>query len=236
MATKEIWKEDCIVNELLKERNDIPRGSDAYKILTKKIKKRVNQLKNEKCAKEAEEINEYADKKQIEDLYRSFKSDNSSFKYKPKSGGCDHNIMKTYFKKHFTAEAVDSMPIELMEAPAFLSALQAISTDDIKVGPPNEAEIINVIKKLKEGKSTNDIPPTFIKNALSCNEFREELMKLYKTIWETLLIPKDWGHSKLITLWKGPAKGKASDPSAYRGLQVESTLCKILMMLIKDVV
>ena len=91
---------------------------------------------------------------------------------------------------------------------------------------------INVIKKLKEGKSTNDIPSTFIKNALSCNEFREELMKLYKTIWETLLIPKDWGHSKLITLWKGPAKGKASDPSAYRGLQVGSTLCKILMMLI----
>ena len=57
-------------------------------------------------------------------------------------------------------------------------------------------------------------------------------MKLYRTIWEILLIPKDWGHSKLITLWKGPAKGKASDPSAYRGLQVGSTLCKILMMLI----
>ena len=85
IATKEIWKEDCILNELLKERNDIPRGSDAYKILTKKIKKQVNQLRNEKCAKEAEEINEYADKKQIEDLYRSFKSDNSSFKYKPKA-------------------------------------------------------------------------------------------------------------------------------------------------------
>ena len=171
-------------------------------------------------------------KKLIADLYRSFKSDNSSFKYKPKSGGCDHNIMKTYFKKHFTAETVDETPIELMEAPAFLSALQAISTDDIKVGPLNEAEIINVIKKLKEGKSTNDIPSTFIKNALSCNEFREELMKLYKTTWETLLIPRIGDILNGFTLWKGPAKGKASDPSAYRGLQVGSTLCKILMMLI----
>ena len=231
--TKEIWKDDGVLNELLKQRDDIPRGSDEYKILTKKIKKRVNNLKNEKCAKEADELNEYANKKQIEDLYRSFKSDNSSFtKYKPKSGGCDQSVMKAYFKKHFTAETVDEVPIELIDAPAFLSSLQAISTEGIKVGPPNEAEINHVIKKLREGKSTNDIPSTFIKNALGCAEFKAELLKLYRTIWETLLIPKEWGHSKLITLWKGPAKGKASDPSTYRGLQIGSTLCKILMMLI----
>ena len=69
-----------------------------------------------------------------------------------------------------------------------------------------------MIKKLEDGKSSSDIPPTFIKNALGCSEFRAELLKLYGTIWETLLIPNEWGHSKLVTLWKGPAKGKASDP------------------------
>ena len=231
--TKELWKEDCLLNELLKQRNEISQGSDEYKILTKKIKKRVNQLKNEKFAKEVEKINEYANKKQIEDLYRSFKSDNSSFsKYKSKTGGCDQNALKTYFKRHFTAETVDTLPLELTDAPAFLSKLQAISTEGIKVGPPNESELNYVIKKLKDGKSSSDIPPTFIKNALGCSEFRAELLKLYGTIWETLLIPNEWGHSKLVTLWKGPAKGKASDPNAYRGLQIGSTLCKILMMLI----
>ena len=114
----------------MKQRNEISQGSDEYKILTKKIKKRVNQLKNEKFAKEVEKINEYANKKQIEDLYRSFKSDNSSFsKYKSKTGGCDQNALKTYFKRHFTAETVDTLPLELTDAPAFLSKLQAISTD-----------------------------------------------------------------------------------------------------------
>ena len=36
--------------------------------MTKEIKKRVNHLKNEKLAKEADEWNEYANKKQTEDL------------------------------------------------------------------------------------------------------------------------------------------------------------------------
>ena len=230
---KEIWKDDNILNELLKQRKDAPKDCDQYKILTKEIKKRVNHLKNEKLAKEADELNEYANKKQIEDLYRNFKSDNSSFnRYKPKSGRCDPALMKAYFKKHFTAETIDNEPIELIDAPTFLQLLQSISTEDIKVGPPDEREILYIIKKLKDGKSTNDIPSTFIKNAIGCADFKAELLKLYETIWETLRIPKDWGHSKLITLWKGPTKGKVSDPSTYRGLQVGSTLCKILMMLI----
>ena len=102
----------------------------------------------------------------------------------------------------------------------------------MKVGPPDENEICSVIKKLKDGKSTNDVPSSFLKSALGCLELKKELVRLYATIWETSLIPKDWGHSKLITLWKGPTKGKISDPSSYRGLQIGSTLCKIMMIII----
>ena len=120
----------------------------------------------------------------------------------------------------------------MVDAPEFLQTLKEISTENIKVGPPDESEILCVIKKLKDGKSTNDVPSSFIKCALGCLEFKKELLKLYTTIWETLSIPKDWGHSKLITLWKGPTKGKISDPSSYRGLQIGSTLCKIMMMII----
>ena len=102
--------------------------------------------------------------------------------------------MKAHFKKHFTAETIDNEPIELIDAPTFLQLLQSISTEDIKVGPPDEREILYIIKKLKDGKSTNDIPSTFIKNAIGCADFKAELLKLYETIWETLLIPKDWGY------------------------------------------
>ena len=46
------------------------------------------------------------------------------------------------------------------------------------------------------------------------------------------MIPKSWGHSRLVTLWKGPSKGKAENPETYRALQIGSTLCKILIMII----
>ena len=49
-------------------------------------------------------------------------------------------------------------------------------------------------------------------------------MKQYGTI------PREWGHSKLVTLWKGPDKGKADDPNTYRGLQIGSSLCKIMII------
>ena len=62
--------------------------------------------------------------------------------------------------------------------------------------------------------------------------FALELLKLYQTVWHTNMIPNDWGHSKLVALWKGPSKGKSNDPSSYRGLQIGSTFCKIMVMII----
>ena len=59
-----------------------------------------------------------------------------------------------------------------------------------------------------------------------------EMMKLYKTIWETHLIPTHWGHSKLVALWKGSSKGSIENPVAYRALQIGSSLCKILVVII----
>ena len=46
------------------------------------------------------------------------------------------------------------------------------------------------------------------------------------------LIPKEWGHSKLVCLWKGPGKGSPKDPSTYRGIQIGSSLCKIIIIVI----
>ena len=105
--------------------------------------------------------------------------------------------------------------------------MQGLNTD-----PPDAAEIITTIKKLKDGKSSNDVPISFIKHAIDNSKFRDEMVKLYATIWETLVVPVRWGHSRLVTLWKGPTKGKAEDASTYRGLQIGSSLCKIMVMII----
>ena len=54
------------------------------------------------------------------------------------------------------------------------------------------------------------------------------------TIWTTNKTPKEWSHSKLVTLWKGAEKGAVTDPSSYRGIQIGSTMCKVLTMIILD--
>ena len=51
---------------------------------------------------------------------------------------------------------------------------------------------MKTIKKLKNGKASNGVPVAFVKHAIESREFRHELTELYKTIWETHVIPDDW--------------------------------------------
>ena len=64
--SKETWKEDTDLNSLLKQRNITNHGSDEYKRLTKLIKSRVRYLRNEKFKVEANEINDYASRGEVE--------------------------------------------------------------------------------------------------------------------------------------------------------------------------
>ena len=231
-SANELWKDDKDLNRLLSQRRGLKRNTNEYKNITRSIKNRVNALRNDKITKEAREINEFSNRRKVEELYRSFKSDNSSFKYVKSSKRCDPHKLKEFFKQHFTAKMIEEDPIELEEVPEFIKKLQNISTEGMVTGPPGMDELVKVIRRLKNVKSASDIPTIFIKHALDSREFAMEVVKLYKTIWVAKSMPKDWGHSRLVTLWKGPSKGKANDPSTYRGLQIGSSLCKIMIIII----
>ena len=58
------------LNSLLDDRKNHNIGSQSHKDITKKIKKRVKKLRNEKLAREADEINNFANKRQIEELLK----------------------------------------------------------------------------------------------------------------------------------------------------------------------
>ena len=62
---------------------------------------------------------------------------------------------------------MESEPPELSNLPKAIKKLQDIRTDGVKTGPPDMAELKAVIKKLKYGKSANDIPIDFIKHAIN---------------------------------------------------------------------
>ena len=138
--------------------------------------------------------------------------------------------MRDYFENHFQKREFQEDPIELIEAPEFIRNLKEISTE-INTKPPDKAEIITTLKRLKNGKSSNDIPTIYLKSAVESPEIIDELVKLYDIIWLTEKIPQKWSHSKLVTIWKGATKGKIEDPSTYRGIQIGSTFCKILVVI-----
>ena len=95
-----------------------------------------------------------------------------------------HQIKNFFYETlHRCNTRAQPYPIELEDIPDFMKTLQNISTrSDTRVGPPDKLELISVIKKLKDGKSVSDIPPTFIKHALGSRDFVVEIVKLYQTI------------------------------------------------------
>ena len=224
--TDETWKDDIDLNTLLRERSVTAHGGADFKRLTKLIKRRVNHLRNEKIKAEADIINEHANRKEVEQLFRKFKSDNSSFKNEKPISKCEPSKLKAYFHKHFTSPQIEEEPIELEDVPEFITKLKQISTQKLNVMPPEEKEIVEVIKNLKETKASNDIPIAFIKYATDSKEFITEIVQLYQSVWETNVIPKCWGHSKLVALWKGASKGKSSDATSYHGLQIGSMMMR----------
>ena len=232
--TREIWKEDDELNRLILERNTLTNFSDEYKDVTKNIKKRVKKLRNDIIKQEADDITNFASKRELEELFRKFKEDTSTFKNKEKVNKCDPAKLKKYFEEHFNIDRNDPDPIELTEAPNFVQKLHDVSVDGIVTGPPSQDEIMKVIKKLKFGKSANDIPALFLKQVICCEDLMLEMTKMYELVWETNKIPTKWCHSRLIAIWKGAAKGKADDPNTYRGIQIGSTFCKIMIIVILD--
>ena len=182
---------------------------------------------------EADEINEFATKRQVEELFKSIKSDGSTFKNTKRANVCDPEKLKDYFRNHFNVTPNDGdRPEELNVTPEYIKVLQQINCESINSDPPKKDEIIATLKSLKNGKASNDIPAEFYKYAISSEELISELEKLLLQIWNHQVIPELWGHTKLIALWKGAAKGSAKDPSTYRGLQVGSSLCKIMVIII----
>ena len=227
----EIWRRDYEFNNIIVERQAVDKTTDAYKELTKRLKKRIRFLRNERLRQEANAINSLATKREVEELYRRMKSDSSTFKSARSSNKCHPSRLKEHFTQHFDRDIEKEVPRELLLAPEFIKTLQDIP-GNANVDPPNKTELQDIIKKLKNGRSANDIPAAFVKSAAHSDEFVTEITNLYKEIWKTHEIPKSWSHSRLVAIWKGSSKGKLDDPTAYRGLQIGSSLCKILIIII----
>ena len=135
----------------------------------------------------------YATKREVEDLFKNFKHDGSTFKNAKQNNGCDAEKLKAFFQAHFSQKinTAESEPCELSEPPEFISSLRDNVFEQIDTKPPKADEIRKTLKASKNSfiKASVDIPP------------------LFNNIWTDLVIPESWGHSQLNASWKGPSKG-----------------------------
>ena len=74
-----------------------------------------------------------------------------------------------------------------------MKKVQRTSSIDINAEPPDNKELKNITKRLKSGKSANDIPTAFLKCALDSEQILDELNRLYRLVWNTKDIPGKWG-------------------------------------------
>ena len=97
--TNEVFKSDHHLNRMLEERSTQTKDCEAYKSTTKKIKKHVKDIRNQKLRLDVEQINHHATRREIEELFRKMQADSSSFK-SIKSTKCDPEKLKEYFSNH----------------------------------------------------------------------------------------------------------------------------------------
>ena len=136
-----------------------------------------------------------------------------------------------HFKAHFNPPPPETVPTEITNPPDFIADLQQITQNiDIDSTPPTADEIQTTLSKLHNKKSSNDVPPEFLKAAAQCEKFISIFKSLTDEIWHTRKVPSFWGHGRLEALFKG--KGSKADPSKYRGLNVGSCIAKAIISII----
>lgn len=103
---------------------------------------------------------------------------------------------------------------------------------EINNSPPTICEINQALKRLKDRKASNDIPPELLRYATDCEELIKEMQIFLGKVWTEKQVPTSWACSRLEALWKN--KGSRLEASNYRGLSIGSVLCKICINIILD--
>ena len=128
-------------DELLDSRSGELKGSDTYKSQTKKIKKHVRYLRNNRLLREAEQINSHATRQETEELFRLMKNNDSSFRPIKKTNKCEPEKLKEHFSKHLNVAPPNNIPDELLEIPQYIKNLQDAQSADLNHAPPTTEEI-----------------------------------------------------------------------------------------------
>jgi len=222
------WRDDPWI-DLLKIRDKMTRSDPNFQKTNRNLRKLLRKLKNRYYADEAAEINSYAEARNIERAFRRAKT--GQFK-DLNNNACETEKLRKKFKNHFTCDTTKPAPESLYDnPPEFLESLLEISRlHKINTDIPSNPEISNILRKFKNGKASNDLPPDLLKYAKTDPLFMTEITEIMQDVWTNFKTPEAWGLSRLKCLFKN--KGSRKDADMYRGLSISSSLCKLAVSII----
>ena len=227
------WDTDVELITLIEKRRKIDRKTNksGFKKYTKQIKKRVSKLKADHLEVMAGQINMQWRMRELEKMYASTKNDGYGCETKT-TKLCSDEDLTAHFSEHFNKQNTNDPPEEIStNIPDCISKLGLIEfdTSSIHDEPPTCAELINSIKKLKNGRSSTDSPAECLKCMVDNVTFMSVVQAAVAQVWSTLVIPEKWRISRIVALFK---KGDASLAENYRGLSISSVMLKAAMVVI----
>ena len=232
---KYIWDNDEILLTLYRQQGNMDRNvrRKSHDDLSRKIKKRLTQLKNIYYEKQAMKLNEAYEKRNIEKMF--YLSKKKIINSKPREQQCPG--LKEHFSNHFCHPAPsECIPEEILQPPDFILKLKTSghindqNKDEYLQHPPLSNEIITNIKSLKNNRASTDIPAEFLKAAKESTKYISLLESLYREVWQDMVVACYWRQSTITSLYKN--KGKRSECKNYRGLSISSTFLKLAMNII----
>ena len=122
----EIWKIDHKFNRLLSQRRHFPKHDAEYKTISKAVKKWTKHLRNEKLREETEDINENANRRQVEELYKNIKDGNTTFKTIFRKQVCDPYKVKEHFRHILTDAPKALIRLNLQMRQVFLNKFRIL--------------------------------------------------------------------------------------------------------------
>lgn len=204
-----IWEADtslnCMIDEMSRLFKEKRECKDEINKLRKKIKLKKRKLINDYFKKEAEKINLNSIHREMKALFANAKEHGTTLENPQSKIYCAPDKIASFFENHFKSSHDQAIvPDELTQIPPYIAELQ-LNNIDINQAPPTKLEIADVIKTLKPGKSSSDIPPDVLKTLLHSDKVLNEITLLFKQVWQTEVFPKEFGHSQLVAIWKRKA-------------------------------
>ena len=222
------WDDNHELKRLIDQRNGgntSRNGQRETKILTQKIKKLVNKLRNQYFGNIGSQINEAKQNREIVNMWRKAKNHDKIIKSRPKLTTCCG--LKEHFQSHFNPDHSDlTIPKDIEHPPEYIISLRNTAAK-INNSEPTNTEISHAIKSLKANKSSLDVEAEALKLAITVAEFSDSFKNFITQVWNEKNIPNQWDVSRITALWK--QKGSPQDPKMYRGIAIGSIVVKIIM-------